>query len=207
MSYIFEGILLGMTLAILLGPIFVALIQTTLVRGFRAGMVVGSGIWFSDLLTICLIWMFLDKMTGLIEETKFTSSIGWIGALILILVGSFYFFKNTKELTQTRSFTAKSLIGYFSKGFLVNSFNPFTIFYWVSVITTYILVKNVGGRNLYILLATILLTIMITDTLKIFLAKKISKHLSTETLQKITKGTGIILMVFGVVLAIRTYLI
>lgn len=52
MQYVFEGILLGLTLTILLGPIFVALTQTGIKHGIRAGISVGTGIWTSDLIVI-----------------------------------------------------------------------------------------------------------------------------------------------------------
>ena len=56
MQYVFEGILLGLTLTILLGPIFVALTQTGIKHGIRAGISVGTGIWTSDLLVIFTAW-------------------------------------------------------------------------------------------------------------------------------------------------------
>ena len=50
-----SGILLGLTLSILTGPILFTIIQTSIEEGFRAGITVASGIWISDLLFIFCI--------------------------------------------------------------------------------------------------------------------------------------------------------
>jgi len=50
-----EGILYGLVLAAMLGPIFVALTQTAIEKGAKAGLTVGLGIWISDLLIIDIL--------------------------------------------------------------------------------------------------------------------------------------------------------
>ena len=62
MNLILDGLLLGLTLAILLGPIFVALTQTGIQRGVRAGLSVGTGIWISDILVIVTAYFFIKEI-------------------------------------------------------------------------------------------------------------------------------------------------
>ena len=59
MQYIADGVMLGLTLTILLGPIFVALTQTGIQHGIRAGVAVGTGIWVSDFIVIAGSYFFI----------------------------------------------------------------------------------------------------------------------------------------------------
>jgi len=43
------GIILGLTLAVLIGPVFFALLQTSIHKGFGAGVLVAIGISASDI--------------------------------------------------------------------------------------------------------------------------------------------------------------
>jgi threonine/homoserine/homoserine lactone efflux protein len=70
-QYILDGIILGLTLTILLGPIFVALTQTGIQHGIRAGVAVGSGIWISDLLVIISSWFFIRQIDDLAKNATF----------------------------------------------------------------------------------------------------------------------------------------
>ncbi len=45
-----EGMLLGFTLSLMIGPLFFAIVQAGLAGGFRAGAMMAAGIWISDLL-------------------------------------------------------------------------------------------------------------------------------------------------------------
>ena len=51
-----QGIQTGLVLCIMLGPIFFALVQAGVERGMRAGLMVGLGIWISDLIFILSIF-------------------------------------------------------------------------------------------------------------------------------------------------------
>lgn len=52
-----EGIVIGFTIAILTGPAFFSLIQTSIHRGFRSGLFLAGGIFLSDasLLMLCYL--------------------------------------------------------------------------------------------------------------------------------------------------------
>jgi len=48
MQYVLEGLLLGLSLSFLLGPIFIVLVQSSLEQGSKAGFLAAAGIWFSE---------------------------------------------------------------------------------------------------------------------------------------------------------------
>ena len=48
MSFYFQGVTLGITLAFLMGPALFVLLQTSLNRGLKAGLFIALGIFLSD---------------------------------------------------------------------------------------------------------------------------------------------------------------
>ena len=204
MNLILDGLLLGLTLAILLGPIFVALTQTGIQRGVRAGLSVGTGIWISDILVIVTAYFFIKEIDEIAQNKSFHHWMGWIGGLILIIFGFITLVKKPKLDEKIPAFNAKSYAGYWTKGFAVNFFNPFTFVFWISVMTTYVIGKKIDGPDATLLFGSIMFTIIVTDSLKVVLAKLIRKKLTHNHIILFGKLAGVILITFGVILILRT---
>lgn len=204
MSLILDGFLLGITLTILLGPIFVALTQTGIQRGIRAGLSVGTGIWISDVLVIVTAYFFIKEIDTITQNKSFHNWMGWIGGVILIFFGIISLLKKPKLDEKIPAFNAKSYAGYWTKGFAVNFFNPFTFVFWIGVMTTYVIGKKIDGWETTLLFGSIMFTIIITDSLKVVLAKLIKSRLTAKHIIVFSKVAGIMLITFGVILILRT---
>lgn len=202
MQYALEGILFGLTLSILMGPIFIALTQSSIERGYQAGLAVGAGIWISDFLFIVLTYEFVHRITHIIDGEYFQLVMGIIGGVVLISFGLYSILSKYKELDRSKISGAKSYIQYFIKGFLINTINPFTFIFWISVITTYVLSRNISGWESLAFLGSILFVIIITDSLKVFLAQLLRKRLTGRHMLWINRIAGAALTVFGVLLII-----
>ena len=203
MSYILEGILGGLSLAILFGPIFIVLVQTALERGARAGLTVGTGIWTSDFLIIGLFYYFLSKIQNVVEDPDFIFWFGAIGGLIMLIFGIYIFLRKTTLDYSKVKISAVHFLGYWTKGFLVNTINPFTFIFWLGFITSFLITRRLDGFDSGLLLGSILLTIIITDSLKVILAKLIRKKLNEGLLSTINKIAGIAVSIFGLVIFYR----
>lgn len=204
MQYILEGIGYGLTLAILLGPIFITLTQSAIERGQKAGFSVAFGVWVSDLLFIILTYLFIQRISNIVEGESFTLYVGIIGGIILILFGVYAFLKKTEAIKGVEISGAKSYIHFFSKGFAVNTFNPFSFVFWISVISTYILGEGLSRGAAAQFLGGIFFTIVVTDILKVFLAQVLRKRLNLKYLSLINKIAGAALAIFGIILIIRS---
>lgn len=208
MQYIVEGVILGLTLAILLGPIFIALTQTGIQHGLKAGISVGSGIWVSDVIVIISAYFFIKQIDSIANDPSFQFWMGMIGGIILIGFGIYTFSHSNSEMAPTKAFSAKSYLEYVSKGFAVNFFNPFTFVFWISVMSSYILGdKAITGQQIFLLFGSIMVTIIFTDTLKVVLAKLIRNKMTAHHLMLFSKIAGAILILFGVILLVRTNVI
>lgn len=203
LPFILEGLTLGLGLAVLLGPIFVALTQTSIEHGGRAGMTVGLGIWISDFIIILGTYVFVNKISNVIQDGTFQYWMGLMGGFILIVFGISAMLKKVDLNYEKKEFSARNYAGFWLKGFLVNTVNPFTFVFWIGVISTYVIGKRVNNTEAAFFLGTIMLTIMITDTLKVVMAKVLKQKLKDDLIQWVIRGAGLVLLIFGLVLIYR----
>lgn len=208
MAIFLQGIYWGLLLAILVGPLLVALIQASLEQGTKAGLMVGLGIWVSDLVFILSVYFgfrFIEKIS---EADSFELGVGLVGALILLITGI------TTLLTPPPSFDnpdhlLKSTRGswaLWSKGFLINTVNPFTVIFWITAMSTVVLERDYDGLESLLFFGGLFGMIVFSDSLKIFLAHKIRHRLTPKHLWWVRRVAGIALVVFAFVLVARSWL-
>lgn len=209
MDLFFQGIIAGLGLAILVGPLLFALIQESIERGSIAGLMVGLGIWLSDALFIAAVYFGMHSLDNLVQWPWFTITLGVGGSIVLFIVGLAMILKAPPDLEkEAQEGINKSMTygGLMLKGFLINTINPFTVFFWITITTTVVLKDGVSALGASSFYAGILGTIIFTDSLKIFLAKKIRHKLRAKHIVRMRKISGGALIIFGIVLIIRAIL-
>ena len=204
MQYAIEGIALGLMLTIMLGPIMIALVQTSLENGGGAGLTVGLGIWISDFLIIFSSYFALNLIGDIVQGGGFRFWLGLIGGIVLIAFGIGAALKKVKIGPEKKYFSAKNYAGFWLKGFLVNTINPFTFIFWLGVISTYVIARKISNTDAFIFLGAIMLTIITTDSLKVLLAKTIKSKLDANQIQWFNRVAGAGLFVFGIYLIYRS---
>lgn len=202
-GYILEGFLFGLMLASLPGPILIAITQTSMEKGLKAGMLVGLGVWISDIIIVMISYYFIQAISKTIESDEFKFYFGLVGGVMLMIFGIVAFLKTINVDIQKKKHSYRNMIGFWLKGFLVNTINPFTFIFWLGIISTYIIGRNADRLDAAIFLGTILTTIVLTDTLKVFAAKMISGKLKKENIYWFSKLSGIALTLFGLYLIYR----
>ncbi|MCB0568959.1 MAG: LysE family transporter [Phaeodactylibacter sp.] len=207
MNLIFDGVKLGLILAILVGPIFFALIQAGVEQGARAGSMVGLGIWASDVLFILGSYFGISWVSKAVEGPHFALYLGIGGSITLV------FFGLATLITAPRTghnpqwaksaIRSSSYISLWLKGFLINTVNPFTFFFWIGVTTTMVMDGGLDGGEASLFFGGILSTIIITDLTKVILAKRIRSFLQPIHLLWLRRISGAALLVFAVALLVR----
>jgi threonine/homoserine/homoserine lactone efflux protein len=219
-----KGIFLGLTLSILVGPIIFALLQTAIERGFRAGAMVGFGVWVSDIMYILLAYFGVSYIVTITEYDGFEEILGTVGGLVLIGFGLSTLFTKPppipneykpaediidEQLPKALDFDDDDGIsrpGYLSlwlKGFLINTLNPFTIFFWTGVTGSMVAGQNFTHQDALIFFGGIFATVMLTDILKIWAAKAVRHLLKPNAILILRRVSGVALALFGVVLMVR----
>jgi threonine/homoserine/homoserine lactone efflux protein len=203
LEYILEGILFGLTLTILLGPIFIALTETSIKRGLKPGLMVGLGIWTSDFLIIALCYLFINYIQRYIETSNIQFWMGIIGGIVLVCFGLGAIIRKVRLDEAGIKYKAKDYLSFWTKGFLVNTVNPFTFIFWISVITTYVIGRALGKTDTLLFMGSILLTIVITDSFKVYLAKWLRNRLHKRQIIRFSRIAGLGLILFGIGLIAR----
>ena len=199
-----SGILLGLTLSILTGPILFTIIQTSIEEGFRAGITVASGIWISDLLFIFCVYFGVSYITEITHWNGFHVGMGMVGGTILIGIGISLILAKPPAVENLEKFGIRysSYFKLWTTGFIINTVNPFTFVFWFISTTAFVSEFKQPNSDLFFY-SGILGMIVLTDALKVGLAKRIQKKMKPEFLGKMRKVAGGALIVFGVVLMVR----
>ena len=190
---VFSGIVFGLVLAIMLGPVFFTLLQTSLHEGFKAGVHLAFGVLISDAACITVAYFFASQID---LSGKYKMAVGWIGGLLLIGFGIINFFRKVKpkEVDDDRKTVHAKFI---LKGFFLNIFNPAVWLFWLGIISLIKLKEDYTKVHDAAFFSSVLATVFGMDLLKSFIANKISHLLNSAVLHWINWIVGSVLSVFG----------
>ncbi|MCC6283157.1 MAG: LysE family transporter [Saprospiraceae bacterium] len=205
---IIQGILLGISLSFMIGPLFFSIIEAGIAQGFRAGIAVAMGIWFSDVLYVAVVVSSVDLLASMTALPGFKIWAGIIGGCLLVAFGLGSFLTAGRQQKPGVVDAGKSPKGYrwqtyWLRGFLLNTINPFTVFFWLSVAGAVIIPNGWNAWEAIYFFGGMLGTLVISDTLKAYGARQIRRFLTPKHTFWVQKGIGITLLVFGIVLVVR----
>lgn len=211
---IFQGMILGLMIAVTVGPAFLAIIQTGMSRGFKSSFFMALGISASDMVLITICYLGASTFFDELSNKLF---IGIIGGIILIGYGLYSFFKKPddhpeKEKTKKKrgfidriSSSDAGILTYVFKGFFMNLLNPFLLVFWLTAMG-WVSANAEEGKLLNYAIAFFggtLGTVFATDLLKSLIGTKISRYLKPKNILWINRIVGIALATFGVFLMIK----
>ena len=201
---VISGIGIGLILTFITGPVFFALIKTSIERGFHAGVFLALGVVSSDVVFVGAI-LFGSQLFDISEHTKTIA--GATGSIILFTIGIYYLFKKADVNYSNVSPTGLKRTGYFLKGFLMCIFNPTILFHWITVIGTASTIYHQGVHNRTLKIAIMFLTILIVqfglDTTKAFYANKLRDRISVKLVHRLNEVAGIALIIASLILMDR----
>lgn len=194
-----QGILLGFTLAVFIGPSFFTLLQTSIHRGFRSAVLLALGIFLSDCTLIMLSYI---GAAQIVDKPENQMAFGFVGGLILIIIGIYTFSRKVHIETDESEMYSRPphLITYVVKGYILNIANPFLWIFWIGVMGYVTANISLEEKIMAIFYAGTLGTVLFTDLVKSYIANKIKSFLKPKLMTNINRVIGIVLVVFGVVL-------
>ena len=149
-----------------------------------------------------------SKLSAYIENNP---NLFLYGGLLIIVYGLFSFFKECRDFRlnppQARIVAIKegNYFTFFYKGFFLNVINVGVFFYWLATIATFSARPGMTPTRVLFFLATILVTYLLTDIVKILIAKRLRHRLTPTNIHKIKQGINIFLVVFGVFLLLNGF--
>lgn len=206
MEVVLKGIFSGLVLAILVGPVFFTLLQTSIERGFKSGVWVAVGIAMSDSLYVALSYL---GLSNLFSSEKFQVYLAYFGGAIILCFGVYYLFiKSRKTLNfNPEHVQEKSSFRLMAKGFVINGFNPMVLLFWIGTIS--IATGQLGYTEPaqgITFLASIIATVFLTDVIKAKLADKLRVLLTPRLIKIMNIVLGLVMFLLGTKLLLWRFL-
>jgi len=202
-----KGLAISLLLIFSVGPVIFSIIKQSINHGKRGGFTFVAGVWLSDIIWIILSVSFSEAIKTLLH---FKIPIGIAGCSFLIGMGIYFAFIKKivprrlqepieiagDEITPTGKKT--NYFAIFSSGFLINTLNPAVISFWVLMAASLASVYTFNHQ--VIIFCTCLAINMLADMGKVLSAGRLGKKLSDRNILLINRLSGVLYLVFGVVI-------
>lgn len=192
-----QGILFGLTLALMAGPAFFALIQTSVSQGFRVGYQMALGISLSDIIMVFLAWY---GLSAFFDTPKAQKVLSLLGGVVLLGFGLYTVFKKYRPIPYSKEIVLKTKFHYkhFIKGFIFNIANPAIWMFWLLPVG---IASAQPTKNLQIVfLISILVTVLCADLLKCAIANELKRFMTDKVISYFNRVVGAVLLLFGIYL-------
>ena len=188
------------------GPAFFALLNTSIKHGIKSGALLATGVVLSDLF-VCLIVIYLVSLgaTNYIQDEKNLRFMGIMAGLILVVFGSFYFKKPVELSNETIDIKSPSAYLLLLKGFFLNLVNPSVWLLWLGNVTAISKTLDYSSVRMLMYFGITLGLVWAVELFKANLAAKIKKYLTNKIMHRVNYATGILLILFGLILIYNHY--
>lgn len=198
-----DGFLVGFALAFLVGPVFFLLLDISINKGFMQAVAFATGVALSDACCAALAQLGLAPFA---KNEWFIHSFGLAGGITLIIIGVLSMMRkpSIEKGGLGNNLVPDKLSALALKGFILNTLNPFAIIFWLGVSTT-ITTTQFTKPEIFSFYSTALLTVLLTDTLKAFIAEKLQRIVTENILLWMNRISGIALFVYGIQIIYKSF--
>lgn len=186
-----KGVLYGITLALLVGPVFFALLRVSIERGFSSGAWMALGIALSESFVIALVAIGVAQLA---HTKEFQFYLGIVGGTVMLVFGLFPFLKKVKKNTESNINNKARGYRIAIEGFLLNVLNPSVYLFWIGAVAFN---SKLSSNQMISFFAGAITTVFVTDLMKAYLANYIRGYLTEKVLDQINKIAGIALVGFA----------
>lgn len=202
---VIKGLILGIFLAISVGPVIFAILKQSINNGHKAGYIFVAGISISDIGLVLVCNFFTSLFTSALNHR---TVIAVAGSIFLVIMGIYtLFFKKVKTDESNniveKQFSTRHYIGIFLSGFFINILNPGVFLFWFAWTAAIHADSETATHPLQyraIVFGTCLVFVLLTDLAKVALAARVRSKLTPRILLNINRLSGLILIGFGVAL-------
>jgi L-lysine exporter family protein LysE/ArgO len=191
-----QGILLGFTAAVPLGPINLLIMNESL-KSYKNGFFVGLGALSADTTFLLLI---LFGLNSYLENTIVLKGLSSFGALFLLFMAYSVYINRNESIKKVQIDTKGSFIKHYLKGYMLTIVSPYTIVFWLSVAT-------LSLSKVYPLYVTsgMLFAIFLWITLMPYFIYKTKHLISQDVYSKIALISAFIFCAFAFGMIIRLF--
>ncbi len=201
---IISGLLLGGVLALLVGPVFFMIINTSIKKGFLPASMLAFGVLISDGLFVVLTYFGSSLLLYLKEYNQIVAI---CGGLLILTFGVFTFFKKATvtadalEMIDDSKTRAIDIV----KGFTMNSLNPSALLFWLGVAGTISLKEQYHAWHTLAFYSATLGVVFSTDLLKAWVAARLKGLITARFLVWMNRISGLALSAYGVFMIAKVF--
>ena len=200
---IISAIPLGFFLSFMIGPVFFVLLETSVVKGFKAAIIFDLGVVLADIIFILIAYF---SSYRLIQSIKDDPALFIFGGLVMLTYGIISFVKNRNESKKDfdeedqKELEKNNYLSLFIKGFFLNFINIGVLGFWLAILITIGPQLELKASRMITFFTTLIATYFITDICKILAAKQLRNKLNPKNILIIKKFISIVLIISGVFL-------
>ena len=200
---IISAIPLGFFLSFMIGPVFFVLLETSVVKGFKAAIIFDLGVVLADIIFILIAYF---SSYRLIQSIKDDPALFVFGGLVMLTYGIISFVKNRKESKKEldqedpKELAKNNDVTLFVKGFFLNFITIGVLGFWLAILITIGPQLELKASRMITFFSTLIITYFVTDIFKILLAKQLRNKLNPNNILIIKKFISIVLIISGVFL-------
>ena len=198
---VIKGILVGLFMAISVGPTLFAIIKYSLNFSYKAGVAFVLGVSVSDALYVTIANVAAAWLRYLAPYEK---NIALGGAIVLMAIGATGLLRKLKPKRPSPVPIELSGGHYFKiwlGGFLVNTLNPGVLITWLGAVT---ITADSSGFYRFILFGSALVIILGIDFTKVFLADRIKRLLTLRRIIYVQRFSALCILLIGLALFFST---
>ncbi len=141
--FVIKGIFIGISVSAPLGPIAVLAIQRTLNKGFKSGLVSGTGAASADIIYAIIVGFSITFISDFL--TRYQEYFRIIGGMFLIFIGLRIFSSNPGKQIRRLKLKGNNYYKDFITSFFLTISNPLTILAFGAFFTGLGMVDKTGG--------------------------------------------------------------
>ena len=200
-SAIGGGLLLGLFMAISVGPTLFAIIRYSMNHSWKSGVAFVLGVSLSDIIFVALANL-AAPFLEILHKYERILAYGGGGILVTIgLMGLLSKYKPKRPSQRLASVGRGHYFRIFGSGFLINTINPGVIINWLAAVT---IVANQGMTYRLVFFGTCLILVLGVDFLKVLLADSIRQKLTLRIVMYLNRISAGILFAFGTIIILIT---
>ena len=188
-----EGFLTGITLTAMVGPVTMVILRYGIQVNRIAGVWAATGTWISDLIFIAFTFWMTASLAAWIEESSVRLWIYILGGCALLFFGAMMTISRKPSVTENIRITGAGYAKAFFSGFFVNSFSPFTLFFWTGA-AVFLHLQNDKPIWYYI---GVMASLALGDFAKAWLAPKLSRWIREKYITLVQLIAGVVIAMTG----------
>lgn len=200
---VLTAIPLGLFLSLMIGPVFFVLLETSVVKGFRAAVCFDIGVVVADIVFILIAYFSSYK---LLEAIKDDPALFIFGGLVMLTYGIISLIKNKKlkkkniDPEDPEVLAKTNYLSLFAKGFFLNFINIGVLGFWLAILITTGPQLELKPWRTFTFFTSIILSYFLIDVAKILLAKQLRNYLTPANILIVKKVISVILIISGIFL-------